>query len=390
MLSLPCWQFGMAWLIRSVDVSADSSKPELLREEPDWSFFVLLQVFKDGWKLLVLGSLFCGILALGVAFRIDPIFTARTTFLPPQQGQSSAALALASLGSLASLAGGAAGLRSPGEQYVALMQSVTSFDRIIEQFELMKVYEAEFRVDARKKLGKNVQIALGRRDGLISVEVSDKSPQRAADMANRVVDELRHITANLAVTEAQQRRAFFELQMKQSQERLLAAQQAMQASGFNAGALKAEPRAAAERYGRLRAEVVAAEVRLQTLRGSLTETAPEVRQQLTTVTALREQVARLEQPTDSSSGPDYLGKYRDFKYQEALFEVYARQFELARVDESREGTLIQVVDAALPPERRTSPKRAQIAVATTLITGLAFAAWLLARHALRSRRAVST
>lgn len=370
-------------------MSADSEalQPEELPPESDWDFFKLLSVLSESWKLLVLGSLACGLLALGVAFRIDPVFTARTTFVQPQQGQSTAALALASLGPLASLAGGASGLRSPGEQYVALMQSVTSFDHIIEQFDLMKVYDSEFRVDARNKLSKNVQITLGRRDGLITVDVRDKSPQRAADMANRLVEELRHITANLAVTEAQQRRVFFELQMKESQERLLAAQQAMQASGFNAGALKAEPKAAAERYARLRADVVAAEVRLSALRGSLTDSAPEVRQQLSTLIALRDQVARLEQSTDSGKGPDYIGKYRDFKYQEALFEVYARQFELARVDESREGTLIQVVDVATPPERKSAPSRARIAIGATLVSGLLLGAWILIRENRRSSQA---
>ncbi len=355
----------------TVTTSSDSS---------DTGFAEVAQALKDGWKLLVLGPLVCGALALGVAFMLPPKYTARVTFLPPQQSQSSAALALASLGPLAGLAGGAAGLRSPGEQYVALMQSASVSDRIIEQFELMKLYDVEFRVDARKQLGKNVQIALGRKDGLIAVEVEDKSPQRAADMANRYVEELRRITASLAVTEAQQRRVFFESQMKQSRDRLVSAQQAMQDSGFNASALKAEPKAAAENYGKLRAEAVAAEVKLQALQGSLTETAPEVRQQQATLTALRGQLARLERSSDSAKGPDYISKYRDFKYQEALFELYARQFELARVDESREGTLIQMVDQATPPERKSSPKRAAIAIGASLVSALAFAAWLLLRH----------
>jgi uncharacterized protein involved in exopolysaccharide biosynthesis len=292
---------------------------------------------------------------------------------------------LASLGPLASLAGGAVGNKSPGEQYVALMQSVTVSDRLIEQFKLMEVYDQKFRVDARHELGKNVRIALGKKDGLISVEVDDHSPQRAADIANRYVDELRRVTGSLAVTEAQQRRVFFEQQLKQGRDKLIQAQQALQASGFNLNALKAEPKAAAEGYAKMKAEVTGAEIRLQALRGTMTDTSPEVRQQQTALNAMREQLAKVEAATQVSGGPDYVSRYRDFKYQEALFEVYARQFELARVDESREGALIQVVDPATPPEKKSKPKRAYTAVIAGLVTAALLLVFVLFR---RSRTAV--
>ena len=355
---------------------------------PGMSLTETLVALRSHLILMVVGPLMAGLAALGITMLIAPTFTAITTFLPPQQTQSGAASALVSLGSLAGLAGGMAGIGSPGERYVALMQSVTLSDRIIDQFKLMDVYEKDFRVDTRKSLAGNVRIALGKKDGLITVEVDDRSPQRAADMANRYVDELRSMTGSLAVTEAQQRRAFFERQLQQSRDKLAQAQQALQASGFNPGALKAEPKAAAEAYAKLRAEATATEVRLQTLRGSLADNTPEVRQQQNALAALREQLARTEQATDTTGSPDYIGKYRDFKYQETLFELYARQFELARVDESREGALIQVVDLAQVPEKKTKPKRAIIAVVTTVAVGLLLLAWVLLRRSpqLRAER----
>ena len=340
--------------------------------------------------LLIVGPLAAGALALGITYVITPTFTAVTTFLPPQPPQSSAASALAALGPLAGLAGGAVGASNTGDRYVALMQSVTVSDRLIERFKLMEVYESKFRVDAREALSSSVRISLGKKDGLIKVEVDDTSPQRAADIANRYVDELRHVTAGLAVTEAQQRRMFFEQQLQQSRERLVQAQQALQASGFNPGALKAEPKAAAEGYARLKAEVTAAEVRLQVTRASLTDSAPEVRQQQATLTALREQLARTEQAAAPAAGPDYIGRYRDFKYQETLFDLYARQFELARVDESREGTLIQVLDSATPPERKSKPKRALTAAGTALAVTLGLVAWVLLRRSMQRRNTMSS
>jgi uncharacterized protein involved in exopolysaccharide biosynthesis len=263
------------------------------------------------------------------------------------------------------------------------MQSVSVADRLVDQFKLMDVYASKFRVDARKTLAGNVHISLGKKDGLITVEVDDKSPQRAADMANRYVDELRRLTGNLAVTEAQQRRQFFEKHLQESRDRLAKAQQALEASGFSAGALKAEPKAAADAYARLKAETTGAEMRLGLLRNTLADTATEVRQQQSTVLALREQLAKAEGAAGPSGSPDYIGRYRDFKYQETLFDVYARQFELARSDESREGALIQVVDPATPPELKSKPKRAVTAAASALAALLAAAAFVLARHAFR-------
>ncbi|MFZ5542145.1 MAG: GumC family protein [Pseudomonadota bacterium] len=353
-------------------------------EDEETSLLELLVPLAEHWKLLAFGPLLAGLVALAIAFVIPPTFTASTTFLPPQQQQSASSSVLASLGALGSLAGLAGGtMRTPADQYVALMQSVTVADRVIDALKLMDVYDAKYRVDARKTLAKNVRFSVGKKDGLITVQVDDDDPQRAADIANRYVDELRRMTDSIAMTEAQQRRRFFENQLQQTQKRLVQSQQILQASGLTEGALKAEPKAAAEGYARLKAQVTAAEVRLHALRGSMTDAAPEVQQQQSTLTALRRQLAQLEQASNVEGGPDYVSKYREFKYQETLFELYARQFELARMDESREGALIQVVDRGMPPERKSKPKRAIVAVLATLLSAVAIAAFVLIRDAWR-------
>ena len=359
-----------------------SGRPDLTDDQAVLADAASLRAFastlRGRWRLLVFGPLAAAVLALGATFMMDPIFTAVTTFMAPQPAASSAgAAALTALGPLAGLSGGA-GVRNSGDQYVALMRSVTVSDRLVEQFKLMDVYDTKFHADARVELAANVRIALGKKDGLISVEVDDKSPQRAANIANRYVEELRRLSGVLAVTEAQQRRVFFEQQLRQSHDQLGIAQHALQASGYNANALKAEPKAAAESYARLKSEVATADVRLQVARGNLADGAPEVRQLQATLIALREQLARSERTNESTGGPDYIGRYRDFKYQETLVELYARQFELARIDESREGALFQVVDSATPPERKSRPKRALTMVVSALIAALALTAFVLA------------
>jgi len=316
--------------------------------------------------LLILGPLLAGAAAFGITFLFEPMFTARTVFLPPQQ-QSGAANALASLGPLAGLAGGVAGLKTPGDQYVALLQSANVEDRVIDRFELQKVYDQKLRVDTRRELKRNVRIELGKKDGLIVIEVDANKPQLSADIANEYVQQLRRVTTELALTEAQQRRTFFEREMKQTRAKLTDAQQALQAGGFSAGAMKAEPKTAAESYARVKAELTAAEVRLQVLRQSLTSASHEVQQQTSLVSALRGELRQAETSASAESkDANYLSRYREFKYQEALFDLFSKQYELARVDESRDGSLIQVVDLASAPERKSRPKRATIAAATTM------------------------
>ncbi len=319
----------------------------------------------ERWRLLVVGPLLIGVAALGITYLITPTYTARTSFLPPQpQQQSSPASALASLGGLSSLVGGAA-QRTPAEQYVMLVQSTSVADRIVDQFDLLKVYDEDLRQDARKELAKNTRVVAGKRDGIIVLEVDDESPARAAEIANRYVEELRLLTNRLALTEAKQRRVLFEGHLERTRDRLTQAQLALQASGFSQEALKVEPRAAAEGYGRLKAQVTTGQARLDALRQTLTDSAPEVQQASAAIAVLKAQLDRIELTAGLGGAADYIGKFREFKYQEALFEQFARQYELARVDESREGQL-QVIDVAQAPEKKSWPKRALSALAATV------------------------
>lgn len=348
----------------------------------------LLTILAVRWRLLLVAPIAAGALTLGGSYLIAPTYTAKTTFLPPQQQQSSAASALASLGALSGLAGGMAGIKSPADQYVALMQSNNVEDRIVDRFKLMEIYGTQYRFQARQALEQRVRISLGKKDGLITVEVDAKNPQMAADIANMHVTELRRLTSELALTEAQQRRAFFEGELKRTQIKLIEAQQILQSSGFNPGALKAEPKAAAEGYATLKAQATAAEIKLQTMRRSLADTAPDLQQQATLLGALRAQLSKLEGATSATrNDSDYIGRYREYKYQETLFELFSKQFEMARLDESREGALIQVVDLATPPEHKSKPKRASIAIATTFAALLILSLGVLIRHIWRESKA---
>jgi tyrosine-protein kinase Etk/Wzc len=357
-------------------------------EEDEVNLLDLLQVAADNLRLLVLGPVVAGLVALGIGFSITPTFTAATKFLPPQQQQSSAAAMLQSLGALGGLAGAASGLKNPADQYVAFVKSQTIQDTLIERFKLKDRYDERYLQDARKELERNTRVSAGAKDGFITIEVDDKDPAFSAQLANAYVEELQKLMSRLAVTEAQQRRVFFERQLAATKNSLAKAEQALKGSGLNSSALKASPQAAVEGLARLKASITAQEIKLASMRGYLTDSAPEFRQGQTELSAMRSQLMRAEkeEPSNarSTEESDYVAKFRDFKYQETLFDLFAKQYEIARVDESREGAVIQVLDVAKPPEKKSKPKKALIAVATTLATGFLLLLWVFVRNAVRN------
>jgi len=363
-----------------------TDQEQLQSDDDEISLLDLAQTVVDNLRLLVLGPLAVGVAALGISFAVPPTYTAKTQFLPPQQQQSAAAGLLQSLGGLGGLAGAAAGLKNPADQYLAYMKSNAVKDALIDRFKLMDRYEAKLRTDARMALDGAARIASGK-DGLISVEFDDKDPQFAADVANAYVEELRNVLSRLAVTEAQQRRLFFEKQLTQAKDKLTAAEQSLKSTGISDSVLKSNPASAVAGIAALKAQVTAQEVKVGAMRGYLAETAPDFKQAMTELANLRAQLAKQDKddtPNTPAGQGDYISKYREFKYHETLFELFAKQYELARVDEAREGAVIQVLDAAQPPERKAKPKKALNAIIATLATGFALLLFVFIRQALRN------
>lgn len=356
-------------------------------DDTEISLLDLLQVVADNLRLLVGGSLLAGLLGLGWAFTVAPTFTATTTFMPPQQQASGAASLLQSLGSLGGLAGAASGLKNPTDQYVAFVKSRSVQDVLINRFDLTARYEQKYRQNTAKALDANARVKSGK-DGLITIEVDDHDPQFAATLANAHVEELGKLLSRLAVTEAQQRRVFFEKQLATAKEKLVHAELALRSTGVAASVLKSSPVAAVEGVAKLKAGIAAQEIKLASMRGYLAETAFEFKQAQFELAAMRSQMAKLESgdaaPQRGDAGGDYITKYREFKYFETLFELFSKQYEIARVDESREGAVIQVVDVAVAPELKSKPQKALIALMAALATGFALLLFVFIRQAVRS------
>jgi tyrosine-protein kinase Etk/Wzc len=357
-----------------------------LVEEGDSGSFDLLDVLQmvaDHLRLLISAPLVIGLIVFCGSYAITPTYTAMTTLLPPLQQQSSAAAMMQALGALGSVAA-AGGLKSQADQYVAYISSRSVADALVERFDLVKRYGVELKHDARKALAGDTKISSAR-DGLIRIEFDDHDPKFAADVANAYVEELAKLMGRLSLTEAQQRRAFYENQLAKAKDNFARAEVELRSTGVNSDALKSSPQSVVSSVASLMAEVTAKEIRLSAMRNYLTENSPEFKKTQAELAALRTQLERVQKDGQpAAGGGDYVAKYRDYKYNETLFELLSKQYEIAKIDESREVAVVQVIDLALPPERKSKPKKASLAIGATLGTAVVLFFYLLLRLIFRN------
>lgn len=359
--------------------------------------FVLLAGHKRFIVRFVLGA---AVLATVVSFLLPVRYEANIVLLPPQQNSSlSSALLgqLGSMGSLAALAGGNLGIKNPADMYVSLLTSRTVEDAMIERFGLMAEYREKRMSDTRKEFERRTSAVAGVKDGLIRISVEDRDPKRAADLANGYVEEFRKLSASLAITEAARRRLFFEQQLQQAKDDLTGAEEAMRKTQQSTGVLQidSQARSLIESAAVLRGQVVAKEVQIQGMRSFAAEDNPELilaKQELAALQSQLERLAGSQQDVGSDinlskgrvteSGMEYLRRLRDLKYHETVFELLAKELELAKLDEAREGAIVQVVDTGVPPDKKSSPHRMLIVVAATILSFFVAGFWILLREGL--------
>jgi uncharacterized protein involved in exopolysaccharide biosynthesis len=370
----------------------DRSSPGAESEFATLDFLIILAHHKRFILRFTLGA---AVLVAIVSLLIPNWYTATTVVLPPSQSSSMSSALLSQLsggagaGALASLAGGSLGIKNTGDMYVSFFRSRTVEDAVVQRFGLTTRYRAKKMSDARKDLEKHSTVLLGTKDGLIRVTVEDRDPKLAAEIANGYVDEFKKLSATLAVTEASQRRLFFQQQLLEARGNLTTAEEAMKSTEHSTGVLQIDSQAKSliESAATLRGQAVAKEVQIQGMRSFATEDNPDLVMAKRQLSELQAQLGKLAgQDTDQFIVPkgkapeaamEYLRKLRDVKYSEAVFELIAKQFEMAKLDEARQGAVIQVADVAVPPDRKSYPFRTLIVMLVTLLAFFAACGWCI-------------
>ena len=338
----------------------------------------IASVLKLQRKRILVTAASVGVASLLIALLLPTVYTATASFLPPGANNASSMTAL--LGQLSAVGGGAAsllgGTKSSGDMYVGILKSRLVSSDLVERFDLRKVYREKRESKAEKTLSNHTEFNVGTKDMIVTVSVTERDPQRARDIANGYLDELRATSSNLALTESSQRRQFFEKRLAAEKDELANAEVALKQTQESTGLIAPAGQTASEiqALAQLRAQIAGREVQLASLLHDETEQNPDVLRLRNEIGSLRAQISQRENGAGKSAPGgfstsqvpalelDIVRRTREVKYHEALFEILAKQYEAARLDEAHEPTL-QILDRAVTPDIKSGPHRLLITAA---------------------------
>jgi uncharacterized protein involved in exopolysaccharide biosynthesis len=341
-----------------------------------FAFVVMLR--SRFWRTVACAVL--GLVAMATySLVVKPRYSATASMIIPQQNPSAAGAALQAAGGLDLLGGG-------NEIYVDILLSQTSLDALIQRFHLMEHYNASDLSLAEQALTGSTK-ASAEREGLMRVTVQDRDPKLAADLANGYLQELDALNQHLSISAAGQRRRFYEAEMVREKDELANAEVALQETEEKTGVI--EPGATAQANlgatEQTRSQIRGLQVQLGSLLQSETAQGPDV-------VRVKAQIATLEGELHSlqtSGGPDtgtptvkvpgqtlsYVRRLRDVRFHEGLFDSLQRQYEVAKEQEAKDISMIEVLDPARPAKTKSWPPRTAYTLAGLLVGALLGIVW---------------
>jgi uncharacterized protein involved in exopolysaccharide biosynthesis len=390
------------------EYNASANEVDETQANQDIDLMVLIALILRSKRLILQWALAAALLtAVIVFFVMKPMYTAEAVFLPPQtspgSGMAQLASQLNSLGSVSSALGGSA--KGPGDVYLGILSSRTVAENVVRRFNLQSVYKTKLFSDTIRKLQARSTFIVGK-NTLITIDVNDHDPKRAADIANGYLDALREQNGRLALTEAAQRRLFFEQQLEKAKNALADAEVELKQTQERTGLIApgGQAQAEIETTAQLRAQITTFQVELAALRQGATDDNPQVVRLQSQIAGLQQQLQRLQNDSATHQSGDiqlptakvpglaleYIRKQREVRYHEVLFDMIARQYEAARLDESREAPVLQVVDRAVVPDRKSGPKRTLLTAGAFVLGGFLGMMWVLVRYAIAKARQDAT
>ncbi len=348
--------------------------------EEEINLLELLLVLARNWRMIVGVPIVVAIITAIYSLLLPNIYTAKAMILSNDEGGGMMSTMLAQMGGLASLAGGMGGA-TKADLYIAIMKSETVKDSLIDRFKLMELYKAKLRTSVYNALDGKSVISSGKKDGIITIAVSDKDPKLAAEIANAYVEELGKRAIKLGMTGAGMNRVFLEERLVKAKVDLAAAENTLKSfqTKNKAMAVTDQAKATLEGVARLRAELVAQEVQLAVLKRQFTEESQDVKRASATIANLRSQIARMEGSASEGSmpgvgampqlGQEYMRLMREFKIQESLVELLTKQYEMTKLNEAKDVVPFQVFQTARVPELKSKPKRSIMVILATVTSG---------------------
>jgi tyrosine-protein kinase Etk/Wzc len=377
---------------RTGSVSGDSGASK----DNEIDLLAVGRTFLQSKWLILKFALVPAILTAIILLIIKPYYTAQASFLPPNSmSTGSTSALLGQLGALSVAGGALGGLKDPARIYVGILESRTVADDLIKQFDLTKVYKAKRRSQTEKLLKSKTNIVLGK-DSIIDINVTDNDPKRAAAIANAYLAMLHSLNDRIAFTEAGQKRIFFEQQLEKEKNSLADAEVELARTQEESGLIQpgGQMRIQFEAIAQIQAQIASREVEVATMSQGATEQNPNVIRIRSEIEGLKAQLKRLESSSVKGGAGNvqiptakvpaltltYIRKARDVKYHEALYELLLKQYEAAKLDESRSAPLMQVVDYAVVPDAKSGPARTLLTLLAAFLGGFTGMAWVFFRH----------
>ena len=368
----------------------------------------LLDIFLILWRrkgLIILLTFIFGAGAAINAFTSPFIYRAECRILPPGGGGGL-------LGQLGGIAGfmGISGASSSGQRMLGVLQGDSVVDAIIDKFNFMEELSIDIRLRARAAVLGNLEANEDTKSGIISIAYQHKDPQAAADIANAFVEQLQIKLREMAIADAQEKRAFFENQLIQAQQELNEAENAMMRYQQNSGvlALSSQTASLLGSIASLRNQIAAKNVEISSLSSYARDDNPRLKLARSQLEAMTKELRRLEEEqkrTERRQGRtlsgdilsslgnvpelnvEYMRYERAIRFANVKYDAMLRQYENAKLSEASDLSTFQIVDPATPPDYKFKPKRARIVIIGTMLGFCLGVFWaFLAAHIMALRR----
>ena len=371
------------------------SNDQSFQEEDEINLLDLLLVILKHKKMIVMLVAAVFFLSIIISLLLPKKYTATARILPPQGSKSSFSglLSQAGGGALGGLAGGLFGANTPADLYVGILNSRTVADGLIEKFDLKKLYDAEYKESLYNMLSEKTNIGISKTDQIISVSVEEKDPKLAADIANAYIEFLDQVNRKVNISEGHQKRVFLENRLEKVTRDLARAETDLKnfQEKYKLISIEEQARATLEGAAKLKAEIIATQTNLEVLKQFGTERQNEAVMLKSKIEELKRQLAKMETGDKDQSGKkrnaangqnkdlfipfdelpqlglELAGLMREAKIQESVFELMTTQYELAKIEEAKDVNTIQVLDYAVPPDIKSSPKRSRIVILSTFL-----------------------
>lgn len=369
----------------SQNIKPTNPEQNIQMQAPDDEINLLeyLLVIVKHKKMIFLSCVMTFVLACGITLLMPNIYTSTARILPPQDDSGGLNSMLGNMGGVASLVGISVGHGS-GDLYAGMLKSRSISDVVIDKFNLMAVYKQNYRVKTYEALSKVVNISVDSDSGILGVTVEDEDPQRAADMANTYVEELQKLNVQLNLSSAGRERLFLEDRLRVVKADLAKAENVLKIFQEQNKAIRIDAQATAiiEAIAALKGELASKEIQLGVLQSSQTDQNPQVIALREGIAKVKEQIAKMEQSPKGKKvsgdifmatsevpelGIQYARLMRNFKVQETLYELLVKQYEVAKINEAKNTSTIQILDAGVVADKKSKPKRGLIVILSTFM-----------------------